>query len=79
MAVIQLRRVCAAALLGLLWWVAGGAAAQELYGSVVGVIHDTSGAQVPGVSVQITNRALSTPQGVAARRRAWCRRRDRDI
>ena len=27
MAVIQLRRVCAAALLGLLWWGAGGAAA----------------------------------------------------
>ena len=56
MAVTQLRRWCAAALLGLLWGATGGAAAQELYGSVVGTIRDTSGAQVPGVSVQITNR-----------------------
>src|SRR5437870_12666078 len=55
MAVAELRRWCAAALIGLLWG-AGGAVAQEIYGSVVGAIRDSSGAQVPGVTVQITNR-----------------------
>src|SRR5687768_11911188 len=56
MALIQLRRWCVAALFGLLSGASGGALAQELYGSVVGTIRDTSGAQIPGVSVVVTNR-----------------------
>src|SRR5438552_19162168 len=56
MAVAELRRWCAAALIGLRWGGAGGAVAQETYGSVVGAIRDSSGAHVPGVTVQITNR-----------------------
>jgi carboxypeptidase family protein len=56
MALSQLHRWCAAALVGFLWCGTGNAGAQEIYGSVVGAIHDTSGAQIPGVSVQITNR-----------------------
>ena len=43
--------VMSAALLG-----ASGAAAQELYGSVVGSVQDNSGAVIPGASVQLTNR-----------------------
>lgn len=56
MAPTQVRRWCTAVVIGLLWSAAGAAEAQELYGSVVGVIRDASGAQIPGVSVQITNR-----------------------
>ncbi|MDQ3213737.1 MAG: TonB-dependent receptor [Acidobacteriota bacterium] len=52
----QLRRWCAAAVLGFLCGAAGAVAAQEIYGSVLGTIQDTSGARVPGASVAITNR-----------------------
>src|SRR5688572_1507735 len=45
--------VMSAALLGA---VPAGAAAQELYGSVVGSVQDNSGAVIPGASVQLTNR-----------------------
>ena len=33
-----------------------GTAAQELYGTIVGAIHDVSGGSIPGATVQITNR-----------------------
>lgn len=52
----QLRGWCAAAVLGFLCGAAGAVAAQEIYGSVLGTIQDTSGARVPGASVAITNR-----------------------
>lgn len=52
----QLRRWCAVAVLGCLCGAAGAVAAQEIYGSVLGTIQDTSGARVPGASVAITNR-----------------------
>src|SRR5205814_4009933 len=32
------------------------AAAQELYGSVVGTVQDGSGARIPGATIEITNR-----------------------
>ena len=37
----------------------GGAAAQELYGSVVGTVQDGSGAHIPGASIEIVNRATN--------------------
>jgi hypothetical protein len=58
MALSQLSRACAVALISasLLGVVPAGAAAQELYGSVVGTVQDNSGGRIPGASVQITNR-----------------------
>src|SRR5215211_265457 len=56
MTVSQLRRWCAAALLGLLWGAAGGAGAQELYGSVVGTVRDSSAGHIPGATIEIFNR-----------------------
>ena len=43
---------CAAAL----WLLPASTAAQALYGSVTGVVEDTSGAAVPGATVTITNQ-----------------------
>ena len=47
-------------LLALAWLAmtaaAPGAAAQELYGSVVGTVQDTSGARIPGATITIVNR-----------------------
>jgi len=58
MALIQLRGWHAAALIWvvLLGVAPGGAAAQELYGSVVGTVQDGSGARIPGATVEVMNR-----------------------
>ena len=40
--------------------VAPRAAAQELYGSVVGTIQDGSGARIPGATIEIVNRRRRT-------------------
>ncbi len=37
----------------------GGAAAQELYGSVVGSVQDVSGGRIPGATIEIVNRATN--------------------
>jgi hypothetical protein len=42
----------------------GVSTAQVLYGSVVGNVHDTSGATVPGATVSITNKATSLTRDV---------------
>src|SRR5688572_26364718 len=58
MALAQLRRLNVAALISmvLLGVRPAGAAAQELYGSVVGSVQDGSGARIPGATVEIVNR-----------------------
>ena len=64
LAQLRRRRTFALILAGLLSFVAGRAAAQGLYGSIVGVVTDASGAHIPGAVVQIvdreTNLVLST-------------------
>jgi hypothetical protein len=54
----QLRRWSAFVLIStaLLGVVPAGAAAQELYGSVVGSVQDNSGAVIPGATVELANR-----------------------
>ena len=52
----QLRLWCVTAFLGLWCNAAAPVAAQEIYGSVLGTIQDTSGARIPGATVAITNR-----------------------
>lgn len=58
MAQIQVNRWYAVVVMSasLLGGVPAGAAAQELYGSVVGSVQDHSGAVIPGASVQLANR-----------------------
>ena len=58
MALAQLRRLQVVTLIwtALLGVVPGRAAAQELYGSVVGTVQDNSGGRIPGASISITNR-----------------------
>jgi hypothetical protein len=48
--------------LGLL--TAADSAAQVLYGSVVGIVQDTSGASIPGATVTITNKQTSLTRDV---------------
>jgi hypothetical protein len=43
----------------LLAAVKGGAATQELYGSVVGSVQDGSGARIPGATIEVVNRATN--------------------
>jgi Carboxypeptidase regulatory-like domain len=55
MAVHFRRHVLALALLAVLA-MSGAAAAQELYGSIVGTVQDGSGARIPGATITIVNR-----------------------
>ena len=50
------RGVLALAWLGFLAATPGVAAAQELYGSVVGTVQDVSGGRIPGATITIVNR-----------------------
>ena len=52
----QLSRWFAIVLFGCTCGAAAPATAQEIYGSVLGAIQDTSGARIPGASVALTNR-----------------------
>lgn len=57
MTLTQLRRWSMAVLMcTTLLGVAVTSVAQELYGSVVGTIHDGSGARIPGATIEIVNR-----------------------
>jgi carboxypeptidase family protein len=58
MALAELRRWYAVVLISttLLAVVPAGAAAQELYGSVVGTVQDNTSGRIPGASIAITNR-----------------------
>src|ERR1043165_1667006 len=58
MALTRLLRAIAVVFAGLVLLGIGGTtgAAQELYGSVVGTVQDTSGGHIPGATIQIVNR-----------------------
>src|SRR5215469_15146022 len=56
MSLVQRCRWNVAALTLALLRIMPGATAQELYGSVVGAVQDTSGARIPGATIEIVNR-----------------------
>jgi hypothetical protein len=57
-------RLGALVLICSLGFFSGVSTAQVLYGSVVGNVHDTSGATIPGATVTITNKATSLTRDV---------------
>src|SRR5687768_17870495 len=60
-------------ILGLWCSAASPAAAQEIYGAVVGTIQDTSGARIPGASVAVTNRSEEHTSELQSRLHLVCR------
>ncbi|HUR20620.1 MAG TPA: carboxypeptidase regulatory-like domain-containing protein, partial [Vicinamibacterales bacterium] len=57
-----MKKVTVGLLLALAMFIAGPAAAQELRGSIEGVVKDGSGGVLPGVTVEARNSATNTPQ-----------------